>query len=130
MGQKLYSKRCIPCEGGTEPLSLAKSRELLEQINGWVLEKNKLIENAEKQGKYIVEKIKSLNSKNVKEIRGKGLMIGIEIEGNAKEVVSQCNNMGLLINSPEEKVLRLLPPLIINKKIIDDSIKILRKTIN
>ncbi|MEK6950053.1 MAG: acetylornithine transaminase [Nanoarchaeota archaeon] len=92
--------------------------------------KNKLIANAEKQGDYFIKKLKSLNSDNVKEIRGKGLMVGIGIKANAKKVVKKCNEKGLLINSPEEKVLRLLPPLIINKKIIDDSIKILRKTIN
>ena len=87
--------------------------------------KNKLIENAEKQGEYFINKIKSLKNKNIKEIRGKGLMIGIQIKGDAKEIVKKCNEKGLLINSPEEKVLRLLPPLIINKTIIDNSIEIL-----
>jgi len=88
--------------------------------------KNKLIDNAEKQGNYFMKKIKSLNSNNVKEIRGKGLMVGIGIKANAKEIVKKCNENGLLINSPEEKVLRLLPPLIINKDIIDGAIKILK----
>jgi len=87
--------------------------------------KNKLIENAEKQGEYFINKIKSLKNKNIKEIRGKGLMIGIQIKGDAKEIVKKCNEKGLLINSPEEKILRLLPPLIINKTIIDNSIEIL-----
>ena len=91
--------------------------------------KNKLIENAKKQGDYFIKKIKSLKNKNIKEIRGKGLMIGILIGGDAKEIVKKCNEKGLLINSPEEKVLRLLPPLIINKKIIDESIKILVKVL-
>ena len=45
---------------------------------------------------------------------------------SAKEIVKKCNENGLLINSPEEKVLRLLPPLIINKDIIDGAIKILK----
>ena len=91
--------------------------------------KNKLIANAEKQGDYFTKKIKSLKNKNIKEIRGKGLMIGIQIEGDAKEIVKKCIEKGLLINSPEKNVIRLLPPLIINKKIIDDSINILAKVL-
>jgi acetylornithine/N-succinyldiaminopimelate aminotransferase len=87
--------------------------------------KNKLINNAEKQGKYMVKKINSLNLNNIKELRGKGLMIGVEITSNAKDIVKKCNNKGLLINSTSDKVLRFLPPLTINKKTIDDSIKIL-----
>ena len=52
-------------------------------------------------------------------------MIGIQIKGDAKEIVKKCNEKGLLINSPEKNVIRLLPPLIINKTIIDNSIEIL-----
>ena len=87
--------------------------------------KNGLMENSAKQGAYIVEKIMSLKCDKIKEIRGKGLMIGMTIEGNAKEVVSKCNGDGLLVNSPDENILRLLPPLTIDKKIIDNAIKIL-----
>ena len=87
--------------------------------------KNKLIANAEKQGKYIVEKLKLLNSRNIKEVRGKGLMIGLNTKTNAKEIVKKCNKKGLLINSPDDNVLRILPPLTINRKVIDAAIKIL-----
>ncbi|MEK6876282.1 MAG: acetylornithine transaminase [Nanoarchaeota archaeon] len=87
--------------------------------------KNKLINNAKNQGDYFINKIKSLDPNNVKEIRGKGLMIGIGIKANAKEIVKKCNEKGLLINSPEDNTLRFLPPLTINEKIIDAAIKIL-----
>ncbi len=83
------------------------------------------MENSSKQGVYIVKKLKSLKNDRIKEIRGKGLMIGITIEGNAKEIVTKCNDMGLLVNSPEENILRLLPPLTIDEKTIDKAIKIL-----
>lgn len=109
---------------GGNPVACAAANFTIDYII-----KNKLINNAKKQGEYIIKKIKSLNSNNVKEIRGKGLMIGIGVKANAKEIVKKCNEKGLLINSPEEKILRLLPPLIINKKIIDDSMNILRKII-
>ncbi len=105
---------------GGNPVACAAANFTIDYII-----KNNLIENAEKQGDYIAEKIKSLNNSKIKEIRGKGLMIGIQIEGNAKEVVAKCNEKGLLLNAADESVLRLLPPLIITKKDIDKAIKIL-----
>ena len=105
---------------GGNPVSCAAANYTVDYIMN-----NKLIENAAKQGAYIIEKIKSLKNSNIKEIRGKGLMIGITIEGNAKEVVSKCNENGLLVNSPDDNILRLLPPLTIDKKTIDKAIKIL-----
>ncbi len=91
--------------------------------------KNNLIENAAKQGNYIVEKIKSLKNGKIKEIRGKGLMIGVQIDGNAKEVVAKCNEKGLLLNAPDENVLRLLPPLTIDSKTINKAIGIIDSVI-
>src|SRR3989338_1105182 len=105
---------------GGNPVSCAAANFTVDYIL-----KNGLMENSAKQGAYIVEKIMSLKCDKIKEIRGKGLMIGMTIEGNAKEVVSKCNGDGLLVNSPDENILRLLPPLTIDKKIIDNAIKIL-----
>ena len=109
---------------GGNPVACAAANFTL----GYII-KNKLIENAKKQGDYFINKIKSLNLNNVKEIRGKGLMIGVGIKTSAKEVVKKCNEKGLLINSPEDNILRFLPPLTINKKIIDDAIKILNNVL-
>ena len=109
---------------GGNPVACAAANFTIDYII-----KNKLINNAEKQGKYFIGKIKSLNTDKIKEIRGMGLMIGMDVKSNAKNVVEKCNEKGLLINSPEEKILRLLPPLIIDKKIIDESIKILAKVL-
>ena len=91
--------------------------------------KNKLMQNAQKQGEYFIKKISSINYERIKEIRGKGLMIGVETKANAKDIVKKCIEKGLLINSPEDDVLRFLPPLVINKNIIDDSIKILENAL-
>jgi len=105
---------------GGNPVSCAAANFTIDYII-----KNKLISNAEKQGKYIVKKIESLNSNDVKEIRGKGLMIGIDIKSKAKDIVKKCNINGLLVNSTDEHTLRFLPPLTINKKVINEAIKIL-----
>ena len=85
--------------------------------------KNSLMKNAEKQGSYLMEKLSKLDG--IKNVRGKGLIIGMDIK-NAKEVVKKCISKGLIINSTSESTIRLLPPLIITKKQIDDSIMILK----
>lgn len=87
--------------------------------------KNKLMENAEEQGKHIVEKAKSFKENKITEVRGKGLMVGMQTKANAKEIVKKCSNKGLLINAPDDNVLRLLPPLTIDANIIDKAMKIL-----
>jgi acetylornithine/N-succinyldiaminopimelate aminotransferase len=109
---------------GGNPVACAAANFTVDQVI-----KNKMITNAEKQGIYIMEKIKSLIGNEVKEIRGKGLMIGIEIKMNADDVVKKCSDKGLLINSPDKNTLRFLPPLTIDKKTIDKAIKILGETI-
>lgn len=91
--------------------------------------KNKLMKNAEKQGDYLMKMLGSMKTKNIVEIRGKGLMIGMEMKVKAADIQKHCIENGLLINLTAEKVLRFLPPLIINKKIIDAAMKILSKTI-
>ena len=84
------------------------------------------MENAASQGEYLMDRIHSINSSLVKEIRGKGLMIGVELNNKNDEVIKNCIDKGLLINPAADKVLRFLPPLVINKEIIDDAAEILR----
>lgn len=91
--------------------------------------KNKLMQNAEKQGNYMMKKLDSIKSKHIKEVRGKGLMIGMEMKIKAADIQKKCIEKGLLVNVASDKVLRFLPPLIINKKIIDDAMKILNDVI-
>jgi acetylornithine/succinyldiaminopimelate/putrescine aminotransferase len=55
----------------------------------------------------------------VKEVRGKGLMIGLELAREGKSVVQECLQRGFLINCTNETVLRFIPPLIITTKEID-----------
>ncbi len=55
----------------------------------------------------------------IKEVRGKGLIIGAELEFGGKEIVERCLERGFLINCTMDRVLRFLPPLIITRKEID-----------
>ncbi len=86
-----------------------------------VIEKNNLLTNANEIGNYIVDELKNKLSANnqVKEVRGKGLMIGIEMNTPCTELVDSCLNRKLLINVTAERVIRLLPPLIFDKSNAD-----------
>jgi acetylornithine/succinyldiaminopimelate/putrescine aminotransferase len=63
----------------------------------------------------------------VKDIRVIGLMVGLEVENNGPEIVSKMRDQGILINCTAEKVLRFLPPLIVQEKEIDYLIQALDK---
>lgn len=93
-----------------------------------VLEKEKLVERAKEKGKYFREKLMGLKKKFpfLKEIRGKGLMVGLKLTFPGKDVVAKCRQKGLLINCTAENVLRFLPPLIVDNKDIDEAIEILK----
>ena len=107
---------------GGNPLAC---RAALETIN--VIEKNNLLANTHQLGKYIVEALKNKLSTNdqVKEVRGKGLMIGIEMNSPCTELVDACIREKLLINVTAKRVIRLLPPLIFDKSNADTMIETL-----
>ncbi|MBW2975422.1 aspartate aminotransferase family protein [Candidatus Woesearchaeota archaeon] len=93
---------------------------------------NKLMENAVKTGDYLMSKLNGLKKKNkmIKEVREKGLMIGVELNKDiAKEITEKCLEKGLIINNAAENVLRFLPPLIAGKKEADEAIEILEKVL-
>ena len=91
------------------------------------IQKEKLLTNARKQGEYLKDSLRDLAGKYsiIKEIRGIGLMVGIELNIAAEEVVGGCLKNGLLINCTQERVLRLLPALNVEKKQIDRAVNIL-----
>ncbi len=73
-------------------------------------------------GQYLVTGIRKLSSKNslIGEIRGMGLMIGVQIGPQAKDVVNRLLEKGIIANAAHETVLRLLPPFIITREDIDE----------
>jgi len=93
-----------------------------------VMEEENLVKKAEEIGEYFGERLKELKAKYslIKEIRGKGLMRGIELEFEGKGVVEKCRYQGLLINCTAKKVLRFLPPLTVKKEEIDQAVDILQ----
>lgn len=94
-----------------------------------VITQKDLLEHVRQMGDYLFEKLSSFKIKYpfIKDIRGKGLMIGIELDLEGTKIVSECQNLGLLINCTMTSVLRLLPPLTITIYEIDKALEILEK---
>ncbi|HCA42493.1 MAG TPA: aspartate aminotransferase family protein [Bacteroidetes bacterium] len=94
-----------------------------------VIQKENLMKNARKSGEYLIGKLKKLN--NVKEIRGKGLMLGIEFNADTQKIRNTLLNDYKIFTgiSWDKKTLRILPPLNVKKSELDIFIKSLEKTL-
>jgi ornithine--oxo-acid transaminase len=106
---------------GGNPLACAVARESL-----CVIRDEKLVENAAERGRYLVEKLKKIRSRKIKEIRGRGLLVGIELKpeaGGARRYCEELMKEGLLCKETHEAVIRLAPPLIIRDKDINWALK-------
>jgi ornithine--oxo-acid transaminase len=106
---------------GGNPLGCAVARESLK-----VIRDEKLVENAAERGRYFVEKLRKLRSRKIKEIRGRGLLVGIELKpeaGGARRYCEELMKEGLLCKETHEQVIRLAPPLIIRDKDINWALK-------
>ena len=102
---------------GGNPLACAVAREALK-----VLVEEKLIENSAEMGTYLMSRLREITSPHIKEIRGQGLMVGIELNveaGGARRFCEALQTQGLLCKETHEHVLRIAPPLTIQKPEID-----------
>ena len=92
-----------------------------------VIEKEGLMKNAEAMGRVIVDGLGRglAGTAGVKEIRGMGLMIGVELDRPCGDIVKQALDAGLVINVTADKVIRLLPPLVIRKNEAEMLVEIL-----
>jgi ornithine--oxo-acid transaminase len=87
-----------------------------------VIEEEHLVERSQEMGTYFMKRLEELNSKHVKEIRGRGLLIGIELTreaGGARRFCEALMAKGLLCKETHDHVIRLAPPLVIKKEEID-----------
>ena len=97
-----------------------------------IMKEKNLCRNARLMGTYLEQELKNklMGFSVVKEIRCKGLMIGIELKVKCLDLVEKALNNKLVINVTKENTIRMLPPLIINKSEIDVIVKILYKIIS
>jgi ornithine--oxo-acid transaminase len=102
---------------GGNPLACAVARTALK-----VLIQENMIENAQKMGDYFLSQLKNIDSPYIKEIRGKGLLIGVELvpeAGGARGFCERLRTKGLLCKETHENVIRFAPPLVITKAQVD-----------
>ncbi|CCQ91761.1 Ornithine aminotransferase [Nitrospina gracilis 3/211] len=106
---------------GGNPLACAVARAALK-----VLVEENLIENAAHVGDYAMKKLRAIDSPHIREVRGRGLMIGIELKpeaGGARRFCEALAQRGVLCKETHENVLRIAPPLTIKKEEIDWAIE-------
>ncbi len=110
---------------GANPLACAVAREALK-----VIQEEEMIINAAEQGEYFLEKLRSIKSRHILSVRGKGLLMGIELKpeaGGARHFCEALKKEGLLCKETHENVIRFAPPLIIKKKDLDWAFKKIKK---
>ncbi len=90
-----------------------------------VIKKEGLVKRSEELGKYLIKKLSSLNKDYVMEIRGKGLMVGMELSLKCDDIVNKARERGVLLNCTSESVLRFVPPLIITKEQLNTVVEML-----
>ncbi len=113
---------------GGSPLAAAIARKSLRVI----IDEN-LIDKAEKLGEYFIEQLSEIPSPHIKEVRGKGLLIGVELKpeaGGARRFCEALQAKGILAKETHENVIRFAPPLVIDKETIDGALPAIREVLN
>ncbi len=113
---------------GGNPLGCAVARAALR-----VLIEENMIKSAATLGEYFMKQLKEINSPHVKEVRGKGLLIGIELNhtaGGARRFCEALQAEGILCKETHQHVIRLAPPLIIQRENIDWALEKITRVLN
>ncbi len=113
---------------GGNPLAAAVSRAALR-----VIREEKLAERSQQLGEYFVEQLSEIPSPHIKEVRGRGLLIGVELKPEAKGARRFCEALqkkGILAKETHDNVIRFAPPLVIDKETIDWALPSIREVLN
>jgi acetylornithine/N-succinyldiaminopimelate aminotransferase len=106
----------VACAAGKAVFDRIKTKAMLKSIN--------------KKGRYIMDSLKKIKSDKIVDVRGKGMIIGLELAGDiAGDVVVQSLKKGLILNAPKPNVIRIVPPFIVTKAEIDRAVKILSEVL-
>ncbi|WP_066386671.1 ornithine--oxo-acid transaminase [Neobacillus mesonae] len=109
---------------GGNPMACAVSIAALD-----VLIDEKLAQKSLELGEYFIEKLKQINNPMIKEVRGRGLFIGVELNEEARKYCEQLKEEGLLCKETHESVIRFAPPLVITKEELDWAIERIHKVL-
>jgi ornithine--oxo-acid transaminase len=113
---------------GGNPLACAIARAALR-----VLTEEGLIENAASLGSYFLKGLKQIKTRQVKEVRGKGLMIGLEFHpeaGGARQYCETLKAEGLLCKETHDHIIRFAPPLVITREQVDWALERIQKVLH
>lgn len=113
---------------GGNPLAAAIARAALK-----VIRDEKLSERSAQLGEYFFEQLSEIPSPHVREVRGKGLLIGVELKpeaGGARRFCEALKSRGILAKETHDNVIRFAPPLVIDKETIDWALPAIRETLN
>ncbi len=111
---------------GGNPLACAAANAVMDAMTP------DFLENVEKMGEYFKERLLALQKKLpwfVKEVRGAGLILGMELTKEGRDVVNACLEEGAIINCTSGNVLRFVPPLIVTKSEIDEVMNVLERVL-
>ncbi|MFU8826745.1 MAG: ornithine--oxo-acid transaminase [Brevefilum sp.] len=112
---------------GGNPLGAAVAIAALE-----VIEEENLVENSRVMGQYVMDYLEEIPKKNIHEIRGKGLFIGIELRhelGGARRFAEALRHKGILVKETHKHTIRIAPPLVLDQNTADWMLPILRETL-
>ncbi len=111
---------------GGNPLVAAAALAVFKTI-----EQEQLLQNAEKMGAYLKTKLMELKEQYsfIKEVRGIGLMMGMELDRPGADIVTHARIKGLLINCTQDRVLRIMPAMTVTKRLLDRGISILNEVL-
>jgi len=99
---------------GGNPLACAVARAALG-----ALVDEKMVERSAELGAYFLDRLRGLSSPAIREVRGRGLWIGLEVEGPARPYCERLKEEGVLCKETHERVIRFAPPLVITRDEID-----------
>ncbi len=112
---------------GGNPVACAAALAVLDTI-----EKERLLENATAIGNYLMQELRSMAEKSaqITEVRGRGMIIGVVMKGEARPIVDACLKQRLILNATAGNVLRLLPPLNLTLEQAQEGLAIIRRALS
>ena len=109
---------------GGNPLGCAVARTALR-----VLVREKMVERSAELGAYFLDKLHTLRSPDLREVRGRGLWIGIELHSPARPYCEALKREGVLCKETHDRVIRIAPPLVITREEVDWAFERIRQVI-
>jgi ornithine--oxo-acid transaminase len=109
---------------GGNPLGCAVARTALR-----VLVEEKMVEDSAELGAYFLDRLRTLRSRDLREVRGRGLWIGIEMNSPARPYCEALKHEGILCKETHDRVIRIAPPLVITREEIDWAFDRIKKVI-